>query len=214
MRKDLSDLRQDYTKTELSETNISNHPIQQFSTWFTEAQNSDVMEPNAMTLATVDSNGKPSARIVLLKGFSEDGFYFYTNYDSSKAKDMELNPYVSGVFLYLPLERQIRISGSVVKVSRKTSEEYFHSRPRGSQIGAWVSPQSTVIKNRQVLEERLVSFEDKFKDEEIIPLPDNWGGYLIIPDVIEFWQGRPDRLHDRIRYSKEEGHWKIERVAP
>ena len=167
-----------------------------------------------MTLATVDATGRPSARIVLLKGFSSDGFVFYSNYNSDKGHDIDINPYVSIVFFWKELERQVRISGTTKKISSSESDVYFDSRPEKSKIGAWVSPQSEVISGRDILEKKVAEYEAKFAGSSI-PRPAHWGGYIIKPDIAEFWQGRPSRLHDRIRYSLKEGSgWKKERLAP
>lgn len=208
-------LRQEYKKHQLSEVNALADPLAQFDVWFREAIEAGVMEPNAFTLATVGENGTPSARVLLLKGVDSGGFVFYTNYKSDKAKDIKQFPVGAMVFLWLELERQVRISGPIAKVSREESEAYFHSRPRESQIGAWVSPQSQVIASRDVIEENLAAMQEKFKDTEVIPLPENWGGYRLMPVEIEFWQGRPNRLHDRLLYSEhEDGGWTTERLAP
>jgi pyridoxamine 5'-phosphate oxidase len=208
-------LRQEYKKHQLSEQNALTDPLAQFEVWFHEASESGVLEPNAFTLATVGENGTPSARVLLLKGVDSGGFVFYTNYKSDKAKDIKQFPVGAMVFLWLELERQVRISGPISKVSREESEAYFHTRPRESQIGAWVSPQSQVITSRDVIEENLAAMQEKFKDTEVIPLPENWGGYRLMPVEIEFWQGRPNRLHDRLLYSEhEDGGWAIERLAP
>jgi pyridoxamine 5'-phosphate oxidase len=208
-------LRQEYKKHQLSELNALQDPLAQFDLWFHEAINAGVLEPNAFTLATVGENGTPSARVLLLKGVDNGGFVFYTNYKSDKAKDIKQFPVGAMVFLWVELERQVRISGPISKITREESEAYFHSRPRESQIGAWVSPQSQVIASRDVIEDSLAAMQEKFKDTEIIPLPDNWGGYRLMPVEIEFWQGRPNRLHDRLLYSEhEDGGWTIERLAP
>lgn len=211
----IADLRQEYKKNQLSEDQILPDPIDQFKLWFQEALNASILEPNAFALATVGENGTPSARILLLKGFNDQGFDFYTNYESDKSRDLIDFPVASMVFLWLELERQVRISGPVVKVSRAESEAYFHSRPRESQIGAWVSPQSRVISSRNVLEKSLQEMTDKYSEFSVIPLPDHWGGFRLQPVEIEFWQGRPNRLHDRLLYSATEAEtWKIERLAP
>lgn len=214
MNRDIADMRIHYTKGVLTENSVLNNPIDQFKSWFKETTNSEVLEPNAMIIATVDKDNIPSARTVLLKEIDPEGFLFYTNYSSDKAKDISVNSNVSLVFLWKELERQVRITGVAKKIEASRSEQYFHKRPKGSQIGAWVSPQSSVIENRDVLEERLKEIESKYKDEEKIPLPDFWGGYIVKPTIIEFWQGRPSRLHDRLRYKLENGIWKIERLAP
>ncbi|MEJ2004470.1 MAG: pyridoxamine 5'-phosphate oxidase [Cyclobacteriaceae bacterium] len=210
----LADLRREYSKQVLNESAINEDPLKQFEAWFSEAVKSEVPEPNAMTLSTVSEQGFPSGRIVLLKGIQDDGFVFYTNYQSSKARDMEKNGIVALTFFWGELERQVRIQGTVKKVSRETSENYFKTRPRDSQVGAWVSPQSSPIKNRKILEERKKQIIERFKDEETLPLPKQWGGYHVDPFLFEFWQGRPSRLHDRILYTREKESWNIRRLAP
>ncbi|WP_435354647.1 pyridoxamine 5'-phosphate oxidase [Emticicia sp. SJ17W-69] len=210
---DLASLRLSYSQNELLEKNVLSNPFKQFALWFEEALDAQVLEPNAMHVSTI-SDGKPHGRIVLLKGFDENGFVFFTNYESNKGKEIEKNIFASLTFFWGDLERQVRIEGKIDKVSVQESDEYFHSRPRGSQIGAWVSNQSKVIENRQVLEERLLNLEKEFEQTEVIPRPAHWGGYRVIPDKIEFWQGRPNRLHDRILYTKNVNDWKIERLSP
>lgn len=214
MNRDIADMRINYTKGFLMEDSVVSDPILQFRSWFEEATNSEVLEANAMIIATVDENNVPSARTVLLKEIDPEGFLFYTNYNSDKAKEISGNPNVSLVFLWKEIERQVRITGVVEKISPDRSEQYFHKRPKGSQIGAWVSPQSSIIDSRDVLEERQKEIESKYKDEAQLPLPDFWGGYIVRPTAIEFWQGRPSRLHDRLRYKLVDGEWKIERLAP
>jgi pyridoxamine 5'-phosphate oxidase len=210
----IQDLRIDYKKGELSENTIGTDPIIFFKKWFEEALNSNVLEPNAMVLSTVDVDNKPQSRVVLLKDISEGGFTFFTNYSSNKGQEIANNANVSLLFFWAELERQVRIGGIAKKISREDSEQYFHSRPRGSQIGAHVSPQSKVIASRDVLEQLQLELERKFEGIEI-PLPSNWGGYRVEPNVIEFWQGRSNRLHDRIRFSLRNGQeWNIERLAP
>lgn len=210
-----ANLRQEYKKHQLSEVNAISDPFVQFEKWFQEALDAGIHEPNAFTLATVAENGTPAARVLLLKGIDKGGFVFYTNYNSDKAVALKHFPVGAMAFLWLELERQVRITGTVSKVSREDSQAYFHSRPRGSQISAWVSPQSSVIASRDVLESKLAEITEKFKDTEIIPLPDHWGGYKLVPVEIEFWQGRPNRLHDRLLYSEhEDGGWQIDRLAP
>lgn len=209
-----ANLRQEYKKHQLSEYQVLKDPIEQFHLWFYEATETGVLEPNAFTLATVGYDGTPSARVLLLKGVDNGSFVFYTNYNSHKSRDLESCPLASMVFLWLELERQVRITGSVTKVSRIESELYFHSRPRESQIGAWVSHQSTVIPSREILEKNLIDMQEKFKDYPVIPLPEHWGGYRILPTEIEFWQGRPNRLHDRLLFTGAEGVWNIQRLAP
>jgi len=207
-------LRQDYKKHSLDESNVHPDPLVQFKLWFDEAIEAEVPEPNAFTLSTSDLRGLPSARVVLLKGLENDGFTYFTNYLSRKAVESDTNENVAMTFLWLELERQVRIYGKASRLSRDESEVYFHSRPRESQIGAWVSPQSKVIPDRKFLEDRMNEKIREFTDTDPIPLPDFWGGYLIVPDEIEFWQGRPNRLHDRIRYKKNESNWIITRLAP
>lgn len=208
----IASLRQNYTRNELIEENVLKNPFFQFEKWFKEAIDSEILEPNAMCLSTV-SNGKPSSRIVLLKGFDENGFVFFTNYKSHKGLDIEQNNHVAVNFFWAELERQVRIEGETEKVSEEESEEYFHQRPISSQIGAWVSEQSNVIPNREVLEKRQVELEAQYKDS-VIPKPPHWGGYRVKPNKIEFWQGRPSRLHDRILFTNVENNWKIERLSP
>ena len=214
MNRDIADMRMHYTKGFLTEDSVIGNPIDQFKFWFNETTNGGVVEPNAMIIATVSKDNIPSARTVLLKEIDPEGFLFYTNYSSDKANDISVNPNVCLVFLWKEMERQVRITGVAEKISTSRSEQYFHKRPKGSQIGAWVSPQSSILENRNILEERQKEIELKFKDEEKIPLPDFWGGYIVKPTAIEFWQGRPSRLHDRLRYKLEDGKWKIERLAP
>lgn len=211
---DLAAMRQNYARESLSETDVRPDPFAQFAAWFEEAVNSQLPEPNAMTLATAAPDGQPSARTVLLKGVDNQGFVFYTNYDSHKAHDMAANPRAALLFTWLELQRQIRIEGTVEKVSAAESEAYFQSRPRESQIGAWASPQSHVVAGREALETRMTALEAQFAGIEKLPLPPNWGGYRLRPHLFEFWQGRPSRLHDRIQFSKTTDGWKIERLAP
>jgi pyridoxamine 5'-phosphate oxidase len=210
---DIASLRLSYSQNELLEKNVLPNPFKQFGNWFDEALNAQVLEPNAMHASTI-SNGKPHGRIVLLKGFDENGFVFFTNYESNKGKQIEENNFASLTFFWGDLERQVRIEGKIEKVSAEESDEYHHSRPRGSQIGAWVSNQSSVIEGRKVLEDRLLALEKQFENTDVIPRPPHWGGYRVIADKIEFWQGRPNRLHDRILYSKLANEWKIERLSP
>ncbi len=209
----LQNLRQDYRSAELSEQDADQDPINQFSKWFADAMNAKLYEPNVMTLATADRSGKPSARIVLLKGFDQQGFVFFTNYDSVKGKEIAENPQASLVFFWPELERQVRIDGSVSKVSAQVSDQYFHSRPIGSQIGAAASPQSAKMQNRESLEEKVKELTAAYQGKEI-PRPQHWGGYLVKPSQIEFWQGRSSRLHDRINYELVDGNWIISRLAP
>ncbi|HYF68510.1 MAG TPA: pyridoxamine 5'-phosphate oxidase [Ohtaekwangia sp.] len=210
----LSEIRKEYSKASLDIKTISNNPVSQFETWFREALQSQVPEPNAMTLSTVNTDGRPSARVVLLKGVEQNKFMFFTNHQSDKGKQLQQNPACALTFFWPELERQIRIEGLASRVDAKRAEAYFQSRPRGSQIGAWSSPQSSVIENRIILEERVRQMETKFEGQSILPKPQQWGGYEVDPLLIEFWQGRPSRLHDRIRFSKIEGVWQVHRLAP
>jgi pyridoxamine 5'-phosphate oxidase len=210
----VADIRKDYKLQSLNEQDSLPDPFRQFDKWWKEALHSGVDEVNAMTLATASGDGMPDARIVLLKGFDDRGYTFFTNYESSKGRQLLENPRASLVFFWKELERQVRISGLVVQVSAKESDEYFHSRPEGSRIGAWASPQSEVIKSREWLEENEKRALSEFSDH-IIDRPPHWGGYRVKPTRIEFWQGRPNRLHDRLLYTLQgNGNWKIERLAP
>lgn len=214
MDSSIADLRQNYTLAGLAEADLNSNPIEQFNLWFQQALDADLIEPNAMTLATATPKGKPTARIVLLKGVSDRGFVFYTNYESQKGQQLIANPYAALVFLWDKLERQVRIEGKVEQLSSSESAVYFHSRPKASQIGAWASDQSQVIANREVLEKKLASLEEQYQGQEI-PLPQHWGGFRVVPNRIEFWQGRPSRLHDRLVYNLEaDGNWSISRLAP
>jgi pyridoxamine 5'-phosphate oxidase len=210
----IADLRKEYMLHTLDEKDVQKDPFDQFRLWFDEAVRADVPEPNAFTLSTADSRGIPSARVVLLKGIEQGGFSFYTNYDSAKAGELATNPYVSMTFLWLELERQVRIKGVATRLSREDSEQYFQSRPRESRIGAWASRQSSVIPDRKFLENKMQALMTEFEGQEHIPLPDSWGGYLITPNSFEFWQGRANRLHDRIRYRLGDTEWIIERLSP
>jgi len=207
-------LREDYQKNTLELSDINRNPIEQFNNWFQEALKSKELEPNAMTLATVDAAGFPNARIVLLKGIEDGQFIFYTNYESKKGQEIEANPKVALVFNWLSMQRQIRIQGTVEKLSPEKSTAYFQSRPKGSQIGAWTSPQSQVIEGRIALENKKVALEKQYESEANLPRPEHWGGFKIKPVMIEFWQGRTSRLHDRITFTKVKNEWKIERLAP
>jgi pyridoxamine 5'-phosphate oxidase len=213
-QKDIENLRQNYSAASLSETDVDTNPMRQFDKWFNEAINYKVHEPNAMTLATATHDGRPSARIVLLKGFSEDGFKFYTNYLSRKGKEISKNPLGALVFFWGDMERQIRIEGTIEKLDRDYSEKYFHTRPKLSQISAMASPQSQEISGREQLEQKIAQLEAEYIDTEL-PKPSFWGGYVLKPRLIEFWQGRSNRLHDRIVYKKTDNkNWKIVRLAP
>ncbi|MDZ8030049.1 MAG: pyridoxamine 5'-phosphate oxidase [Nostoc sp. DedQUE08] len=214
MDKTVAGLRKDYTLEGLSELEVELNPFIQFKKWFDQALAAQLPEPNAMTIATATPDGKPSARMVLLKDFDERGFTFFTNYNSHKGQELAENPQAALVFWWAELERQVRISGYVEKVSETESDQYFHSRPANSRLGAWVSNQSEVIESREVLERRLQEFQSKYENQEIFR-PSHWGGLRVIPTEIEFWQGRPSRLHDRLLYSRlDNGTWKIERLSP
>jgi pyridoxamine 5'-phosphate oxidase len=207
-------IRRDYMKEALSENQVEENPFRQFDRWWDEAVKAEIDEVNAMTLSTVSSDGKPTARIVLLKGYDDYGFVFFTNYESRKGKDLLLNPNASLLFFWKELERQVRIEGTCEKVSEAESDQYFYSRPEGSRIGAWASPQSQVISSRDVLDSNLAELEKRFRDTPVTR-PPHWGGYRIKPHTMEFWQGRPSRLHDRIAYSQDSlGDWKFARLAP
>lgn len=210
----IADIRRDYSLKTLNEDEVADSPFLQFADWWQQAIESEIDEVNAMTLATASLEAVPSARIVLLKGYDEKGFVFYTNYESAKGRELAENPKASLLFFWKELERQIRITGIVEKVSAAESDDYFLSRPTGSQIGAWASPQSHVIENRSWLEKNVKRLEEKFSTEAVTR-PPHWGGYRVKPVIIEFWQGRSSRLHDRLQYSlQENGTWKIERLAP
>ena len=210
----IADIRKDYKLQTLSEADVAANPFLQFDKWWDDAVKSDIDEVNAMALATADSEGKPDARIVLLKGYDKSGFVFFTNYQSHKGQELAENPNACLVFFWKELERQVRIRGTVEQIASAESDVYFTSRPVGSRIGAWASPQSSVIATRAIIEERQKEFEQKFIDGNITR-PPHWGGYIVKPVEIEFWQGRPSRLHDRIRYTlQEKDGWTIERLAP
>jgi pyridoxamine 5'-phosphate oxidase len=214
MLTNIADLREDYRLKSLDFTDVSVHPFPQFETWFQEALAAQILEPNAMVLATV-ADGKPSARVVLLKGLTTEGFVFFTNYASRKGMELAENPHAALCFNWLDLQRQVRIEGMIEKISEADSDAYFNSRPFGSRIGAWASPQSQIIPNRAILEENLVEYTQKYENTEGVPRPPHWGGYVLIPNLIEFWQGRSSRLHDRICYTKKEkDDWNMVRLAP
>jgi pyridoxamine 5'-phosphate oxidase len=206
--------RKEYSKLTLDQHDINPDPIVQFDKWFTEASQSSPSEPNAMFLATISEDGRPSGRIVLLKGVEKGQFQFYTNYQSQKGKELEKNPACALTFFWPHMERQVRIEGIAQRIDTATSEKYFQSRPRGSQVGAWASPQSSLIKSREILEARVKEIEERFKGKEVLPKPNQWGGFAVDPFEIEFWQGRENRLHDRIVYTRINGDWKINRLAP
>lgn len=209
----IADIRKDYVLASLDESVAGDDPLVFFQKWFSEAENASAEEVNAMTLATVDASSKPHARIVLLKGLDDRGFTFFTNYLSSKAQEIAANNHAALVFFWKELERQVRIEGVIERVSTEESDQYFHSRPAGSRLGAWASPQSQVIKNREELEKLTISYQEKFEGKDI-PRPEHWGGYRLVPNYIEFWQGRSSRLHDRIAFTKTGNSWSKSRLAP
>ena len=210
----IANIRKDYRKATLDVSNVGNDPVKQFEKWFTEALSADVMEPNAMNLATVNDQGKPSSRIVLLKGLENNRFVFYTNYQSKKGKELENNPACALTFFWPELERQVRIEGIASRVEPSLSDVYFQSRPRESQMGAWASPQSAPIEDRAILVQRFGEIEKKFQGQTVLPRPHQWGGYQVEPLQVEFWQGGPGRLHDRIQFVRVDNVWKIYRLAP
>lgn len=212
---DIANIRKEYKLKQLSRNDLADSPFVQFENWWKEAMHSDIDEVNAMALSTVNGMGRPSVRIVLLKGFDESGFTFFTNYESHKALDMEDNPQVALLFFWKELQRQVRIEGRVHKIDESESDTYFAGRPTGSKLGAWASPQSRVIASRNELEATLQQVTERFKNTEIVR-PQHWGGYQVTPSLIEFWQGRESRLHDRFQYARQQGKsgWSIERLAP
>jgi pyridoxamine 5'-phosphate oxidase len=214
MKTNIAEIRKEYSKESLDVATVNADPVKQFENWFSEALNAAVIEPNAMNLATVNENGKPSSRIVLLKGVENGKFLFYSNYQSKKGKELDTNPACALTFFWPDLERQVRIEGIAERLDDAISETYFQSRPRSSQIGAWASPQSAILKDRAILDERVTQMEKKFEASKILPKPHQWGGYSVEPFLVEFWQGRPSRLHDRIQYAKVDNTWKIHRLAP
>lgn len=213
MKSEIADIRKDYKQHSLNEADVAADPFEQFGRWWNDAIAAEVEEVNAMTLATASKDGIPSARIVLLKGYDEQGFVFFTNYESTKGKELMANPNAALVFFWRELERQVRIEGRVEKVSSEESDEYFHSRPEGSRIGAWSSPQSAIITNRTIIETNVTQYSKRFEGHEI-PRPEHWGGYRVIPKKFEFWQGRSSRLHDRFQYTKDQEQWLRNRLAP
>ncbi|HEX6981774.1 MAG TPA: pyridoxamine 5'-phosphate oxidase [Balneolaceae bacterium] len=212
-KREVAQMRRDYAREKLTESSVEDNPINQFMVWFEQAASVDLLDPNAMTLSTVSSEGIPSSRIVLLKGVDERGFRFYTNYDSQKAQELDGNPHAALCFYWAPLERQVRIEGEVEKLSRDESEAYFGQRPRMSQLGAWASEQSSKVGSREELDKRFDEVKQRFENQEV-SLPDFWGGYLLKPRKIEFWQGRKDRMHDRICYEKKDDGWEMFRLSP
>lgn len=211
----IENFRKEYMAHTLDEADVSPGPVRQFERWFEDALAARLPEPNAMTLATADASGRPSARIVLLKGFGEEGFSFFTNYQSRKGQNLAAQPWAALVFFWQELQRQVRIEGIVEKLGPEESTAYFQSRPPGSQAGAWASPQSQVIGSREVLARKMDEVEAQFAGQERLPRPPHWGGYLLRPALVEFWQGRPSRLHDRIQYTlMHDASWKMERLAP
>lgn len=209
----LADLRKDYSLAGLLEKDLARDPFRQFDAWFREAEAAKLNEPNAMTLATASADGTPSARTVLLKGVDGRGFVFFTNYESHKGRDLAANPRASLLFPWLELERQVIVCGTVAKVSREESDAYFQSRPIGSQLGAWASAQSTIVPSRELLEANLKAIKDRYAGCAV-PTPPHWGGYRVSPTTVDFWQGRRNRLHDRLRYRRTSDGWVIERLAP
>ena len=207
--------RKSYERAALDEHGIDRDPFQQFTIWYDEAVAAGLPEPEAMTLSTATLEGQPSARIVLLRGYDERGFCFFSNYSSQKGQELAANPYAAVTFHWVKLERQVRIAGRVEKVTEAESDAYFQSRPSQSRIGAWSSPQSSVISSRDALEELFKKYQEQYLDETAIPRPEHWGGYRVIPKRIEFWQGRPNRLHDRLRFIRiDQGPWTLQRLAP
>lgn len=209
----IADIRKDYQLKSLTEAEVAKNPFAQFTVWWDEAVASDIDEVNAMALSTVSEQGRPSSRIVLLKGFDEQGFVFFTNYNSDKGRQIEQQQFVSLLFFWKELERQVRIEGRAIKVGEEESDAYYNSRPIGSRLGAWASPQSQKITDRSVLEQALEKITAEYGDK-LVPRPSHWGGYRVMPTRIEFWQGRSSRLHDRILYEEVDGYWQISRLAP
>jgi pyridoxamine 5'-phosphate oxidase len=214
MQRNLEDLRRDYLAGTLDIADVDPHPIQQFGRWFSQWEHFQTPDITAVTLATASPEGKPSVRVVLLKGFDAKGFVFYTNYESAKGRAIEENPMVSLLFYWPDLERQVRVEGLASKVTAEESDQYFATRPRGSQVGAWASPQSERLETRRQLEDRFATAEQRFEGVDPIPRPPHWGGFRVIPETMEFWQGRASRLHDRLLYTKRGQEWIIQRLAP
>jgi len=210
----IQDIRKEYTQHSLNETDVVSNPLQQFERWFDQALKAQVMEANAFNLTTIDSDGKPHSRMVLLKGLTDKGFEFFTNYNSHKAQQIQANPWVSMTFVWPELERQVRVEGRASKISKERSQEYFFSRPHQSQLGAWASNQSEILSSRTLLEDRLEDLNNEYPEGTKVPFPTHWGGFEIEPNMIEFWQGRASRLHDRIRYTQEGLTWSMARLSP
>ena len=211
----MTDARKEYEQATLQEADVARDPLRQFTLWYEAAVAAKVPEPEAMTLSTATPEGRPSARIVLLRGYDDRGFCFFSNYNSHKGRELAANPYAALTFHWVEQERQVRIEGRVEKTSAAESDAYFFSRPSRSRIGAWSSPQSDVIPNRETLDELFKRFKEQYPDESAIPRPEHWGGYRLIPTRIEFWRGRPSRLHDRLQFSRDgEADWKLQRLAP
>ncbi|WP_018477975.1 pyridoxamine 5'-phosphate oxidase [Pontibacter roseus] len=211
---DIASIRINYSRQALTEESVLEDPLNQFKVWLNEAIASEVLEPTALVLSTVSADCRPSARVVLLKEVSGQGFVFFTNYDSRKGQHLAEHPFASLTFFWAELERQVRVEGSVQKVPEQVSDTYFHSRPRGSQIGAWASPQSQIIQSREELEKADKRYTQEFAEKEVVPRPAHWGGYILLPERLEFWQGRPNRLHDRILFEQHGGTWSRKRLAP
>ena len=214
LQHDIAAIRRNYSRQALSEDSVAPNPVDQFKVWLNEAIASEVHEPTALVLSTVSADCRPSARVVLLKEVAPDGFVFFTNYESRKGQELIQRPFASLTFFWPELERQVRIEGLVAKVAPDVSDTYFHSRPRGSQIGAWASPQSREIRSRQELEEAEQQYNEQFASQSLVPRPAHWGGFILQPERIEFWQGRPNRLHDRIQFDLSGGSWNRKRLAP
>jgi pyridoxamine 5'-phosphate oxidase len=210
----LARMRRQYAEEGLSEKDLAADPVTQFSRWFAQAERAGVLEPNAMVLATADGEGRPSSRTVLLKGFDDRGFVFFTNYGSRKGAELGVNPHASLLFPWYPIERQVIVIGRVERTGRDETAAYFRTRPHGSQLGAWASEQSSPVASREVLEQRFAELESRYPEGEGVPVPPFWGGFRVIPQSVEFWQGRPNRLHDRLRYSAAEQDWTVERLCP
>ena len=210
----LEDLREDYRRAEFNEQDCETNPIVQFNRWFNEAKAADLKEPNAMSLATATLEGRPSSRIVLLKEVNSDGFVFYTSYASRKGTELAANPFCALTFLWTELERQVRVEGEALRVPRAQTQAYFRKRPKGSRLGALVSNQSEVLGSRQELTAKLEALQIRYASTEDVPVPDYWGGYCVMPYTVEFWQGRPNRLHDRLRYTRHDSDWRLDRLSP